>query len=67
MAVVWLGNGRPQRRFVAATLRRRLRLRFVAALYRRALRRLRAASAAAFKDVLEGAAMVGAARLNGDI
>lgn len=68
MAVARLGgSGMPQHRFVGTALRR-LRLRWVAALYRRALRRLRAACASeAVQRVAEGAALVGAVRLDAGV
>jgi hypothetical protein len=66
MAVARLGgDGGPRRGFpgTPAALRR-LRLRWrLAALYRRTLRRLRAA----VRSVLEGAAVVGAARLDAGV
>jgi hypothetical protein len=67
MAVVRLGDGsRRPRRFMGAL--RRLRLRWVvAAMYRRALRRLRACYAKAIRDVLEGAALVGAVRADAGV
>ncbi|CAL4933813.1 unnamed protein product [Urochloa decumbens] len=64
------GDGRPRRRmFPLGTALRRLRLRWrLAALYRRALRRLRAACASgAVQSLLQGAAMVGAARLDAEV
>ena len=70
MAVARLGGSvrRPRRRFLGTTLIRRLRLRWVTALYRRALRRLRAACASeAVQRVLEGTALVGAARLDAGV
>ncbi|KAF0931201.1 hypothetical protein E2562_002550 [Oryza meyeriana var. granulata] len=66
MAVVRLGAGSRRPRRFLATLRR-LRLRWVAAMYRRALRRLRACYDKAIKDVLEGAALVGAVRADAGI
>ena len=71
MAVARLrGSGsRPRRRFLWTTALHRLRLRWVTALYRRALRRLRAACCAseAVQRVLEGAALVGAVRLDAGV
>ncbi|CAL4916974.1 unnamed protein product [Urochloa decumbens] len=71
MAVARLGGvSRPRRRrFPLGTALRRLRLRCrLAALYRRALRRLRASCASgAVQSLLEGAAMVGAARLDAEV
>ena len=70
MAVARLrGSGsRPRRRFLGTTALHRLRLRWVTALYRRALRRLRAACASeAVQRVLEGAALVGAVRLDAGV
>ncbi|KAG2548770.1 hypothetical protein PVAP13_9KG217000 [Panicum virgatum] len=66
MAVARLGgDGRPRRTFPG---RLRLRWRLTALYYRRAMRRLRAACASgAVQRVLEGAATVGAARLDAGV
>uniref|UniRef100_J3LHN8 Uncharacterized protein n=1 Tax=Oryza brachyantha TaxID=4533 RepID=J3LHN8_ORYBR len=65
MAVVMLGDGRRPRLYLATL--GRLRLRWAAAMYRRALRRLRACYAKAIKDVVEGAALVGAVRADAGV
>lgn len=65
MAVARLGGGGPPRRRFLWTALHRPRVRWLAALYRRAVQRLRAACASeAVRSVLEGAAMVGVARLD---
>ncbi|KAJ1295404.1 hypothetical protein BS78_01G221100 [Paspalum vaginatum] len=69
MAVARLGGsgGRSRCRLLGTALRR-LRLRWVAALCRRAVRRQRAACAnGAAQRVLEGAALVGAVRLDAGV
>ncbi|EAY87747.1 hypothetical protein OsI_09162 [Oryza sativa Indica Group] len=66
MAVARLGGGAGGRRRLFGAFRR-LRVRWLAALYRRSLRRLRACYAKAIRDVLEGAALVGAARADAGV